>query len=258
MISSPRARWRMFSRRALAAPATAAPAITAPATAAPAMTAPAISAPATTAPALLRAVALAGAVTLLAGCGSGSPAATPATTVTVHASASPSPAAAATGSPSASTGPASASPGSTGTAAAACPTRYLSVKPGLAQGAAGSTYQVLDFTNISSVTCTLYGYPGVSLAGGKPVTQIGLAAARTNGTPVKLVTLAPRAVASALLRIVAAANFPAAKCHLVTATYLQIYPPDQTTPSYLAYRAQACTKPVQTLFIDAIRPGSGG
>jgi hypothetical protein len=196
--------------------------------------------------------ALAAAVAPLAGCGSGSPAATPAT---VHAGA---PASTAAASPSASASPASASPASTGTTAAACPTRYLSVKPGLAQGAAGSTYQVLDFTNISNVTCTLYGYPGVSLAGGKPVTQIGLAAARANDTPVKLVTLAPRAVAGALLRIVAAGNFPAAKCNLVTATYLQIYPPNQTTPIYLAYRAQACAKPVQTLFIDAMRPGSGG
>ncbi len=35
-----------------------------------------------------------------------------------------------------------------------------------AQGAAGSVYQVIDFTNISNVTCTLYGYPGVSLGGG--------------------------------------------------------------------------------------------
>ncbi len=199
--------------------------------------------------------ALAGAVALLAGCGSGSPAAKPATTVTVHAGASASTAAA---SPSASTVPASASPGATGASAAACPTRSLSVKPGLAQGAAGSIYQVLDFTNISNVTCTLYGYPGVSLAGGKPVTQIGLAAARTHNTPVTLVTLAPRAVASALLRIVQAANFPAAKCQLVKATYLQIYPPNQTTPIYLAYQAQACAKPEQVVFIDAVRPGSGG
>ena len=233
MISSPRARWRMLSCRALAAPAT-------------------------TAPALLGAAALAGAVALLAGCGSGSPAATPASAATVHASASSRPAGAGTGSPQASTVPASASPAATGTSAAACPTRSLSVKPGLAQGAAGSIYQVLDFTNISAVPCTLYGYPGVSLAGGKPVTQIGLAAARTHNTPVTLVTLAPRAVASALLRIVAAGNFPAAKCQLVKATYLQIYPPNQTTPVYLAYQAQACAKPEQVVFIDAVRPGSGG
>ena len=240
MITYPRAGWRTLSRRALPARALPAPALAARATAG---------------------AALAGAVALLAGCGSGSPAAAPVKTVTVHASTSSSPAAAP--SPSASTVPASTSPDSTspaatGAAAAACPTRSLSVKPGLAQGAAGSTYQVLDFTNISNVTCTLYGYPGVSLAGGKPVTQIGLAAARTHNTPVRLVTLAPRAVASALLRIVQAANFPAAKCQLVKSTYLQIYPPGQTTPSYLAYQAQACAKPEQVVFIDAVRPGSGG
>ena len=44
---------------------------------------------------------------------------------------------------------------------------------GVAQGAAGSVYQVIDFTNISNTTCTLYGYPGVSLAAGTPVTQVG-------------------------------------------------------------------------------------
>ncbi len=235
MITYPRAGWRTLSRRALPARALPAPALAARATAG---------------------AALAGAVALLAGCGSGSPAAAPVKSVTVHASTSSSPAAAP--SPSASTVPASASPAATGAAAAACPTRSLSVKPGLAQGAAGSTYQVLDFTNISNVTCTLYGYPGVSLAGGKPVTQIGLAAARTHNTPVRLVTLAPRAVASALLRIAQAANFPAAKCQLVKSTYLQIYPPGQTTPSYLAYQAQACAKPEQVVFIDAVRPGSGG
>ena len=57
------------------------------------------------------------------------------------------------------------------------------------------------------MTCTLYGYPGVSLAGGKPVTQIGLAAARTT-TPRGPRHPGPPAVANALLRIVQAANFP--------------------------------------------------
>ena len=237
MISSPRARWRMLSRRALAAPATPA---TPPATARP------WSAPWRW-PVRWRCWPAA------------APAAPPPRRPPRHRArqrvAQPG---RGRGSPQASTVPASASPAATGTSAAACPTRSLSVKPGLAQGAAGSIYQVLDFTNISNVTCTLYGYPGVSLAGGKPVTQIGLAAARTHNTPVTLVTLAPRAVASALLRIVAAGNFPAAKCQLVKATYLQIYPPNQTTPIYLAYQAQACAKPEQVVFIDAVRPGSGG
>jgi hypothetical protein len=192
---------------------------------------------------------------LAAGCGSsGSPAAAPTKTITVKATpAAPASTAAASGTPAAG----QASPTLAG-AAPACPTRSLGLKLGLAQGAAGSTYQVIDFTNISNGTCTLYGYPGVSLAGGKPVTQIGLAAAESHATPRKLITLAPGAVANAVLQIAHAVNFPAAKCHPVTADYLQIYPPNQTTPAYLHYSSQTCAKPVQVLTVSVVQAGSGG
>ncbi len=184
-----------------------------------------------------------------AGCGSGTPAAAPTRTVTVTPSAP------------ASTSPASPSTSSTttgGGAPAACPTRSLAVKAGLSQGAAGSIYQVLDFSNISDVTCTLYGFPGVSLAGGSPVKQIGLAAAEDHTSPRLLITLAPGAVANSLLRIVQAANFPPSRCDLKNATYLQIYPPNQTTPVYLKYKAQACAKAVQILTVSVVKAGSGG
>jgi hypothetical protein len=191
---------------------------------------------------------------LAAGCGSnGSPAAAPTKTITVKATPAAPASTAASGTPAAG----QASPTLAG-AAPACPTRSLGLKLGLAQGAAGSTYQVIDFTNISNATCTLYGYPGVSLAGGKPVTQIGLAAAESHATPRKLITLAPGAVANAVLQIAHAVNFPAAKCHPVTADYLQIYPPNQTTPAYLHYSSQTCAKPVQVLTVSVVQAGSGG
>jgi hypothetical protein len=98
-------------------------------------------------------------------------------------------------------------------------------------------YQVIDFTNIGTVACTLYGYPGVALAGGTPVTEVGLAASRNSSAPRKLITLAPGAVANALL---------------------QIIPPDQTTPIYLRYTSRGCAKPVQFLSISAMAAGSGG
>jgi Protein of unknown function (DUF4232) len=192
----------------------------------------------------------------IAGCGSGTPAAAPATTVTVTPSAPASSAPA-----SASGAAASPSTGSTttgGSAPAACPTRSLAVKAGLSQGAAGSIYQVVDFSNISDSTCTLYGFPGVSLAGGSPVKQIGLAAAEDHSSARVLITLAPGAVANALLRIVQAANFPPSRCDLKNATFLQIYPPNQTTPVYLKYKAQACAKPVQILTVSVVKAGSGG
>jgi hypothetical protein len=116
---------------------------------------------------------------------------------------------------------------------------------------------VIDFTNIGTVTCTLYGYPGVSLAGGTPVKQIGLAATESKVTPRTLVTLAPGATANALLQIVDAGNFPPAKCGMVTAHYLQIFPPNQTTPIYLSFTSAACSKPVQTLNVSVVMTGAG-
>jgi hypothetical protein len=197
----------------------------------------------------IAAAALASVAVLAAACGGSTPGATPTKTVTVTAApqapVSSSPATA-TGTPAAPGGP------------APCPTRSLGLKPGLSQGAAGSVYQVLDFTNISNVSCTLYGYPGVSLAGGQPVTQVGLAAGEDPTTPRKLLTLAPGQVANALLRIVDALNFPASKCGPVKTQWLQVYPPNQTTPIFLSYKTTGCSKPVRILTVSVVQPGSGG
>jgi len=139
-----------------------------------------------------------------------------------------------------------------------CASRDLGARTGNGQGAAGSTYIPIVFTNNSNVTCTLFGYPGVAFAGGSPVSQIGLAATENPATPRRLVTIAPGAVASALLRIVAAQNYPAARCHQVTARYLQVYPPNQTTPIYVSYSSAACSKPIHLLTVDVVKPGSSG
>lgn len=187
-------------------------------------------------------------VALLAACGGG----TPAPTVTVTVTQTPSGSGvAASSSPAAPTTPASPA------AAPGCATRDLQVKLGVSQGTAGSTYTVIDFTNIGTGTCTLYGYPGVALAGGSPVAQIGAAAAESDATPRLLVTLAPGATGNALLRIVDAGNFPPGKCHPVTASFLQVFPPNQTTPTYVATSTQACAKPVRLLTIGVVQPGSG-
>ncbi len=184
---------------------------------------------------------------LAAGCGSS---ASPGPTVTRTVTVTPA-APASTASPGAirtSAGP---------PAAAACATRDLQVKVGASQGAAGSTYTALDFTNIGTAACTLFGYPGVSLAGGQPVGRIGEAAAESNASPRQLVTLAPGAVAAASLRIVNAANYPRSACGPVRTTFLQVYPPNQTTPVYLRYKATACSKPVRLLTVGVVRPGAG-
>jgi len=161
--------------------------------------------------------------------------------------------------PSASNTPAVAAPSSSSAPAGppACPTSSLQVKLGVGQGYAGGVYVVIDFTNTGASTCSLFGYPGVSLVKGPPYTQIGLAAKRSTTTPKKLVTLAPGATANALLQIVDALNYPSASCGPTKATALKIYPPNQTEPVYLPNTSSGCTKPVQIMYIGAVRPGSG-
>jgi hypothetical protein len=176
------------------------------------------------------------------------------------AAAPASPSAAAPGSSSAEASPGSSSPGNPGAAGApACATRYLKATVGVTQGAAGSVYQVIDFTNISGAACTLFGYPGLALAGGTPVTQIGAAAVRSPTSSPRLVTLAAGKTANALLQITQAANYPASRCAPKASTYLQIYPPNQTTPIYLAYKSTGCSaSAVNLLTVGVVQPGNGG
>ena len=191
------------------------------------------------------AVAAFACVVTAAGCASsGSPSATPTVTVTTTAP----------GSGSSATPTSSQSPAVAG----ACPTSSLGVKLGVAQGYAGGVYQVIDFTNTSGSTCTLYGYPGVSLVSGPPYKQIGLAAKRNpSSAPVKLITLTSGATGNALLQIVDALNFPSTTCGPVKATALKVYPPNQTAPVYLPSSSNGCAKSVQIMNIGPVQAGSG-
>jgi hypothetical protein len=153
--------------------------------------------------------------------------------------------------------PAVTAPSSPAAGPPACPTSSLQLKQGVSQGYAGGVYEVIDFTNTSGSTCTLYGYPGVSLVSGPPYMQIGLAAKRSTSTAKTLVTLAPGATANALLQIVDALNYPSASCGPIKATALKIYPPNQTAPVYLPNTSNGCAKPVQIMYIGAVRPGAG-
>jgi hypothetical protein len=207
----------------------------------------------------------------LAGCSAGaSSAAAPPVASTTGASSATTSAAA---SPTASSGvssratSAASTPSASASATApaspagppACPTKYLAAKAGLSQGTAGSIYQVLDFTNISNAPCTLFGYPGVSLGAGTPVTQVGAAASRSTATAASLVTLDPGQTANALLRIVEAGNYSPGTCSPTATTYIQIYPPNQTTPIYLSYKSTGCASTsVNLLSVSVVTPGNGG
>jgi hypothetical protein len=196
-------------------------------------------------PAFLAAT-LAAAGLAVAACGSGTPAARPTKTVTVTASPT---------TPAASA-PATTQPG-TG-AAAACLTRYLNGSVGLTQGTAGSIEVNIVFKNLDNVPCTLYGFPGVALATGTPVTDVGQPSTESPASTRELVTLAPGGFAYATLQVAEAGNFPSSTCTQVPTNWLAVIPPNQTVPLYISYNSTACQGSASLLTVTAVQPGNGG
>ncbi|HXL95271.1 MAG TPA: DUF4232 domain-containing protein [Streptosporangiaceae bacterium] len=195
---------------------------------------------------------LGGAALLMAACSSSST--TPPAASGSGSVSSPPSATAATSAPATS---AAASPQDAGLPL--CATADLSIKLGASQGTAGSIYVPIVFTNTGTDSCTLYGYPGVSLAGGSPLAQIGAAAARSTTTPASLITLAPGAAANALLQYTEAGNYSPSTCTPTPATSLVIYPPGQTVSASVAYNTTGCgATSIDILHVGVVTAGSGG
>jgi Protein of unknown function (DUF4232) len=121
-----------------------------------------------------------------------------------------------------------------------CTTAQLSVKfLNKPNGAAGTIYYPVQFTNKGTQACTLRGYPGVSAVTSSGA-QIGNPASRS-GTAVRTVTIAPKKSASTMVGFAHTANFPAAKCKPVTAKGLRVIPPNQTTSVTIKRKFSACS-----------------
>src|SRR5690349_18888914 len=106
-----------------------------------------------------------------------------------------------------------------------CTTRQLAVTVGAPNGAAGSTYYTLTFTNTRSQRCTLTGYPGVSFLD-QAHAPIGVPEGRNPSTAPIAVPLTPAGHAYAVLRVV---DPDVAVCSSRTPRYVRVFPPDQTS-----------------------------
>jgi hypothetical protein len=114
---------------------------------------------------------------------------------------------------------------------ARCHTSELTVTAGRGDGAAGSVYHPLIFRNSGDRTCTVAGFPGVSMVGDNNGTQVGAPADRDAGT-ADPVTLGPGQSATATLRVVNVQNY-GDQCSETPADGLRIYPPDELDALYL-------------------------
>jgi hypothetical protein len=139
----------------------------------------------------------------------------------------------------------------------ACHVSQLKVALGGSEGAAGTIYYRILFTNRSGTTCSLRGYPGVSSVGGSNGHQIGAAAPRDPAT-VHTIVLRPRVVAGASYGQVQALNFPKARCHPVTSLGLRVYAPGATAARFLPLKHLACSSTkVRGSHVGPVTAGAG-
>jgi hypothetical protein len=125
-------------------------------------------------------------------------------------------------------------------------------------GAAGSIYYPLQFTNLSRHACAMRGFPGVS-AVDRNLHQLGSPASRDHVIPVRTVVLAPGATAHTILGYGDVEVTTAPGCHPTFRTFeLRIYPPGQYRPTYAAFDLEVCSHagPVY-MGIGPVQPGVG-
>ena len=142
------------------------------------------------------------------------------------------------------------------TATPRCKTGALEVWLGIGTGGsgAGSTTYPLEFTNLSSQRCHLFGFPGVSAQ--RAGHQVGDAASRDHAVAATTVTLAPRATAHAQLRFVNTSVISG--CKPVTATSLSVFPPGAVTAADVPYRFKACSAAGhEFLSVQVVQPRVG-
>jgi hypothetical protein len=122
------------------------------------------------------------------------------------------------------------------------------------QLAAGTSY-TLEFTNVSSRACSLYGYPEVSAFAGTP---IGSAAVDDPSVRPQPVMLEPGATAHSVLRITGTGRFQPTACAQVTAPDLRVMLPDQGRPTFVPIRLAACSrKGPAFMSVQPIQPRPG-
>jgi hypothetical protein len=135
------------------------------------------------------------------------------------------------------------------------------VADGQGNGAAGTIYYPLEFTNLSGHTCSMHGFPGVSAisrSGKQLGSPAGWESGRGFGTP-RTVTVAPGATVHAILAYHDAEVSTAAGCDPVNSTLqLRVYPPNQRGAGYAFFDLEACShKGPVYLSVGPVKPGVG-
>lgn len=140
-----------------------------------------------------------------------------------------------------------------------CTSTDLELSLGKGEGAAGTVWRPLRFTNVSGSACEIQGFPGVSYVAGDDGHQVGAAAYR-DGSKGPPVTLKSGDTAYAAVGFAQVGNYDPAECEPTKVRGLRVYPPQETESMYLANPGTGCANeniPDDHLKVQTIRPGSG-
>lgn len=179
-------------------------------------------------------------VVTVAGCSSTDPApTTPATSGTATTGEATPSAVTTTSAPSSAKPTTTSATGGAEAAPGACSPSDVAVTAPSPDGAgAGHVWYAITVENTSSSTCTIEGFPGVSLVSEEGGKQVGAPAKRTATGPI-LVTLKPGESTSAPLQYTQAGTIGAG-CQLTPSAGFRIYLPEQTAAVFVRQELQAC------------------
>ncbi|MGH3949733.1 MAG: DUF4232 domain-containing protein, partial [Pseudonocardiaceae bacterium] len=150
--------------------------------------------------------------------------------------------------PTAATGEPSSPSQATGSATAArpaesepplCQSGDLELSLGRGDGAAGTVWRPLRFTNVSDSSCEIQGFPGVSYVAGEDGHQVG-AAANRDGAKGAAVTVAQGATAYAAVGFAQVGNYDPDECKPTEVRGLRVYPPQETRSLFVEYSTTGC------------------
>jgi hypothetical protein len=143
-------------------------------------------------------------------------------------------------------------------ASSVCSVGDLDVSLGATEGAAGTVYRALVFTNTGGRTCTIQGFPGVSYVAGDDGHQVGAAATRV-GDKGPAMTLRPGVTAAAPVGFVNVGNFDPETCLPTVVRGLRVYPPHDTKSEFVPFETTGCAGDLvgSQLTVRTVHEGSG-
>ena len=125
------------------------------------------------------------------------------------------------------------------------------------QGAVGSTFVPLEFTNVGNRTCTLLGYPAAAALDSNG-NQLGPAAVHNPLITPSTITLAPGQTAHAVLQYIQAVATNCSLAQQVPAFELKVNPPNRTNADHALFDFETCPGNTVYLEVTAIRGGTQG